>query len=454
LALDPLREETHRTLMRLYARQGRLGDALRQYQTCVSVLHGELGVEPAQETRRIYREIVPRRRPHIAPRQARAQARAGAPGPQETLLGSTGHPPLINRQKELAALRESLGRALDRHGGTTVILGEAGIGKTRLAEELVREMQRRGGRALIGHAYETERTLPFAPWVDILRAGLRLYADEIAPRPNPVWQGELAKLLPELGEPRSATIGGNPTRVFEAMAHFLRDLVSTRPLLLVVENLQWADETSLRLFTFLVRRIDAWPLLMVGVVRRELGDRPCRLLEERDGRSSLGSSSVLSRADTASSCAHLRSWDIDPPAAVDLPRCGSGARATVHGVEMRALETGKSPRARPSPMPNECGSHSASTGAPEPRARQIVAPLPRPRSGVRPRRRRARRPARAQITAGVEELSVRKRDPWHRRPLRLRPRQDSRSCAHADLGTPPQSAPRSRGDRDGAAVSP
>ena len=61
LAMDPLREETHRTLMRLYARQGRLGDALRQYQACVSTLHGELGVEPAEETRRVYREIVPRR---------------------------------------------------------------------------------------------------------------------------------------------------------------------------------------------------------------------------------------------------------------------------------------------------------------------------------------------------------------------------------------------------------
>ena len=126
-----------------------------------------------------------------------------------------------------------------------------------------------GGRVLTGHAYETERALPFAPWVDVLRAGLQLYDEEVAPHPNSVWQGELAKLLPELGEPRSAAVGGNPIRVFEAVAHFLRDLVSSRPLLLVLENLQWADETSVRLFTFLVRRIDAWPLLMVGIVRKE-----------------------------------------------------------------------------------------------------------------------------------------------------------------------------------------
>ena len=151
-------------------------------------------------------------------------------------------------------------------------------------------MQRRGGRVLTGHAYETERTLPFAPWVDVLRAGLRLYDEEIEPRPNPVWQGELAKLLPELGEPRSAAVAGNPIRVFEAVTHFLRDLASSRPLLLVLENLQWADETSLRLFTFLVRRIDAWPLLMVGIVRKEeLGESTVlrRLLQESDARSSV-----------------------------------------------------------------------------------------------------------------------------------------------------------------------
>src|SRR5262249_1376625 len=144
LALDPLREETHRTLMQLYARQGRLGDALRQYQTCVSVLRSELGVEPAPETRRIYREIVPRRRPLVAPREARARARAEARRPGETLVSSGGHQPLINRQKELAALREALGRAVDRQGGTTVILGEAGISKNQLAEESICEMQPRG----------------------------------------------------------------------------------------------------------------------------------------------------------------------------------------------------------------------------------------------------------------------------------------------------------------------
>jgi DNA-binding SARP family transcriptional activator len=415
LALDPLREETHRTLMRLYAREGRLGDALRQYQTCVSVLHGELGVEPAQETRRIYREIVPRRRPLIAPRQARARARAGAPGPRETLLSSTGHPPLINRQRELAALREALGRALSGHGGIAVILGEAGIGKTRLAEELVHEMQRRGGRVLTGHAYETERTLPFAPWVDVLRAGLRFYDEEIAPRPNPVWQGELAKLLPELGEPRSAAVGGNPIRVFEAVAHFLRDLVSTRPLLLVIENLQWADETSLRLFTFLVRRIDAWPLLMVGIARKEeLGDSTVlrRLLEERDGRSSLRQLSLgaLSRADTAALVRALAGRDIDPPTAVRLANqvwLLSEGNPFMVVESMRALETGEIASVHGRlPLPQRVREViSARLERLSPRVRQIVAVAATiGREFDFALLERAAALSELQITAGVEEL--------------------------------------------------
>ena len=155
--------------------------------------------------------------------------------------------------------------------------------------------------------------------------------------------------MPELGEPRSGAVGGNPIRVFEAVAHFLRDLVSSRPLLLVLENLQWADETSLRLFTFLVRRIDAWPLLMVGIVRKEeLAESTVlrRLLQETDGRSSLRQLSLaaLSRADTAALVRALAGRDIDAPAAVRLANqvwLLSEGNPFMVVESMRALESGE-----------------------------------------------------------------------------------------------------------------
>jgi len=349
LALDPLREESHRTLMRLYAQQGRLGDALRQYQECVNVLRAELGVEPGEETRRLYREIVPRRRAIVPVRRARSRAVSHALEPSRTALEGGGRPALIGRRKERAALREALSAALGGRGRTTIILGEAGIGKTRLTEELVRETQRRGGGVLIGRAYETERTLPFAPWVEVLRAGLTIYDEEGAPRPNPIWQSELARLMPELGESRGTAMSGSPLRVFEAVGHFLRDVVSCRPLLLILENLQWADETSQRLFSFLARRIESWPLLMIGVIRtEELGESTVlrRLLQESDARSRLRQLALepLSRADTSALVRAQAGSDTD---AAGVARLANQVWLMSEGnpfmvVEsMRALESGE-----------------------------------------------------------------------------------------------------------------
>ena len=191
------------------------------------------------------------------------------------------------------------------------MIGEAGVGKSRLAAELVAAAtRRRQARVLIGRCYETEQILPFAPWVDALRTGQVLEDREFLDTLEPGWRAELGRLLPELPQapdlsalPRSAR-GGNARHLFEAINELLKRLARRQPLVVVLEDLHWADEMSVRLLAFLGRRLQAIPLLAVATVREEeLATRalPRQTLDELDASGQLERVSVapLSRADTA-----------------------------------------------------------------------------------------------------------------------------------------------------------
>src|SRR5438132_1288998 len=159
LALDPTQEAVHRVLMRLYARQGRRGAALRQYQTCVAILERELGLEPEAETRQLYRELL--QAPPPVAHAAHPLRRA------ENLTAPAA--PLVGRAVEVAMLRERLAEAWKNHGAIGIIQGEAGIGKTRLIDSLVDEASDAGGHVLLGRGYESEQVLPLGPWVNALQ---------------------------------------------------------------------------------------------------------------------------------------------------------------------------------------------------------------------------------------------------------------------------------------------
>src|SRR4029077_3930149 len=153
LSLDALREPVHRSLIELYMAEGRRGAALSQYQTCVDILRRELGVEPDRETRRLYTDLV--RHPPAAPPTSRRTPRipaTPAPGP------STPATSLVGRQAELTQLREALSAAQRGRGRAMVLTGEAGIGKSRLVQELALGAARRQ-RSLIGRAYKTTQRL-------------------------------------------------------------------------------------------------------------------------------------------------------------------------------------------------------------------------------------------------------------------------------------------------------
>src|SRR2546427_532878 len=133
LTLDASQEPVHRALMRLYARQGRRGAALKQYQVCVAVLQRELGTEPEPETKQLYQEILQRRASEplkFAAPEPTPRREAPRPSPESSSELITPDAPLIGREVELARLREALEKASRGDGQVVAITGEAGIGKS------------------------------------------------------------------------------------------------------------------------------------------------------------------------------------------------------------------------------------------------------------------------------------------------------------------------------------
>jgi DNA-binding SARP family transcriptional activator/predicted ATPase len=273
LALDPLQEPVHRAVMRLYVQLGRRGSALRQYQICVGVLQRELSVEPETTSKQLYQEIL-RQRPSPAAADVESPATAHAlPAdvarlPDETLPREF---PLVGREAEIHRLREVLNRAWEGHGQVVAVIGDAGVGKSRLLAEVAAEAVARGGRVLVGRCYEAEQILPFASWVDALRTGHVNGEKEVLESLNPLWRMELARLLPELGLPGRGP-GQGPVdyrQLFESVAQLVRHLVLRQPVTLILEDLHWGDEMSLRLLSFVGRRLPTWPILVVGTAREE-----------------------------------------------------------------------------------------------------------------------------------------------------------------------------------------
>ena len=277
LTLDPIQEQVHRTLMRLYAQAGRRGAALRQYQACVTVLERELRTQPDDATKALYREILQSRGAGAAPPADAAPAATPVTAPRNMGLqsGIAPSPPLaearlIGRQREIAQMTTLLEQAWAGGRRLAVIFGEAGVGKSRLAGGLGAHAVHRGGRVLLGRCYETEQSLPFAPWIDALRGARLTTTSDVVEGLSPVWRSELARLLPELAEGAAPPADPNDAlRLFEAVAQCLDALAGRAPLLVILEDLHWADELSLRLGGFLGRRDRTGPMLILGTTREE-----------------------------------------------------------------------------------------------------------------------------------------------------------------------------------------
>ena len=178
-----------------------------------------------------------------------------------------GETPLLGRATELHAIDVALDRLGSREGGFMLVGGEPGIGKSRVLEELAGRATERGHVVLTGRAAEFERELPFAAWVDAIDAYLGSLDRSRLPRMGVERIEELAGIFPALGDLDGLAVADDRFRAHRAVRELLDGIGAARGLVLVLDDLHWADEASLELLEALVQRPPERAVLIAGGYR-------------------------------------------------------------------------------------------------------------------------------------------------------------------------------------------
>lgn len=184
----------------------------------------------------------------------------------------------VGRENELTQLRAGLDRALKGNGGMFLLDGEAGIGKTRVAEELGLEARRRGAAVFLGQSTQAEGAPPYWPWVQILRSLLRDLGNIEFSRVAGSRLAQVLQVVPQLRDhfPDIPPIliddeGEARFGIYDSVTQLLLDTTTRRPMVLVLDDLHWADTPSVLLLQLLVSGLPQSRLLVIGTYRdREL----------------------------------------------------------------------------------------------------------------------------------------------------------------------------------------
>lgn len=313
VALEPWNEDAHRALMRGLALDGQRSAALHQFQVCRRILADELGVEPAEETLVLFEAI----------------RKGGWTGQERRKQGPLAHdsrgayspaPPLVAREGQLSQLGQALAAALAGAGSMVFVVGEAGSGKTALLRAFTRRaMQAHAGLLVADGACDAATGIgdPYLPFREILQlltgdiepkrtgaglapeharrlwmampdamqalatqgpdlidtlapaAGLELRAEAFARQSgSSAWQALLAQLRrPAAADSRTVRQSLQVVDIFDQVTHVLLALARQHPLVLVLDDLQWADSGSIGLLFHLGRRLAGSRILIIGAYR-------------------------------------------------------------------------------------------------------------------------------------------------------------------------------------------
>jgi len=261
LAVDGLDETAHQGLMRVFAMQGSRTQALHQYKRCEEILLKELGVKPSAETIALAKEI--------RDEKIQLSSKASGPirvGPTKSYFALHKRSPLIGRQSEMKSVSSLFDDLAQGQGAVLVVQGMAGIGKTRFGQEIVQLAHLRDYQVMVGSAYEGESETPYGAAAEALRGAASASRDLLQFIPQ-----ELANAIPEVELIANKTSrGGRATaqsNLFAGVLRFLKALAGQSPVILLLEDLHFADEGTIKLVNYLARNAADFPFLLAGTCR-------------------------------------------------------------------------------------------------------------------------------------------------------------------------------------------
>jgi DNA-binding SARP family transcriptional activator/tetratricopeptide (TPR) repeat protein len=266
LRAAPFRESGYVLLMRALVASGNTAEALRAYEQLRRVLREELGTAPGAEIQALHRRLLTGREaeeeppmgPDDGPIALRGTAPVAAELPLPTWLVPARRSPFVGRTGELARLEDLWEEAAAGQRQIVLVGGDPGMGKTRLATEFAQDVHDSAGAGVLYGRADEHGTLTYQPFVEALRHwAINTPAEELQ-KSLGRHAGVLARLVPEitirLPEPPPIEQGDLPRDVlFDAVTTSLSEIASTRPTLLVIDDLHWADQGSMLLFRHLAR---------------------------------------------------------------------------------------------------------------------------------------------------------------------------------------------------------
>ena len=226
------------------------------------------------------------------------RASSGDPAPQASDAVLTGSPlsfaertAFVGRELERGTIRAAIDRALTGHGSVVMLAGGPGVGKTRLAMEMAEYASHAGFRCLVGHCYERDEPFPYLPFAEIIESSL---AQAPSPDNFRLQMGDnaaelaqiapsLRRIFPDIPEPLELPTVQKRRYLFQSVSEVAARFAQAQPRLYILDDLHWADESTLALLIHFAHRVSQFPLVIIGTYRDEYSEKTpalVRTLEE------------------------------------------------------------------------------------------------------------------------------------------------------------------------------